>query len=114
MASGKTQVLGSGLKTSNVYAYTAKYDTLGFGEVAVTLAVVTSQSGVTYTVRGYPVLTDFPAYVKTVKGDTVMTSGASHYLVFSDPYEAIDVGYKSTQSNLSGSVTVLVTGKRRT
>ena len=54
-----------------------------------------------------------PAYKNTVKSDTAMVSGDIHYLPMSDPYDVVDVGVKSTATNYSGRITVIVTGKRR-
>jgi len=100
--------------------YTSKHDVRGYSEVALTIIAAQSQSGVTYTVRGYPASEGpaqsallAPAYTNTVKGDTAMVSGDIHYLTFSRPYDKIDVGGKSTASNISGRITVMMTGKRR-
>lgn len=112
MATGKTELLFSGQALSNAYVY-GKKETLGYGVVSIVVDAYGSTSGVTYVVRGYPSL-DAPAYSKIIKSDTAIVSGDVHYLVLSDPYEQIDVGVKSTGTNVSGRVTVVVTGKRRT
>jgi len=118
MSGGKSEVLLSSYATSNAYAYSSPFDVRGHGEVALTVIANLSQSGVTYTVRGYPVklgpsVLVAPGYSNTVKGDTAMVSGDVHYLLMSNPYDVIDVGVKSTAANISGRVTVMVTGKRR-
>lgn len=121
MAGGKTEILFSGQATTNSYVY-ERFNALGFGSIAIVVdgnatvqsGQTVSTSGISYTIRGYPALTTAPGYYKTIKGDTVIGSGDCHYNVLTDPYEQIDVGVKSTQSNLSGLVTVTVTGKRRT
>jgi ethanolamine utilization microcompartment shell protein EutL len=120
MSGGRSEVLWSSYVTGNAYAYTAKQDVKGFSEVALTIIANQSQSGVTYTVRGYPSSEGpalaallAPGYTNTIKADTAMVSGDIHYLVFSNPYDKIDVGGKNTASNYSGRVTVIATMKRR-
>jgi len=114
MAGGKAYVLTSGLSLTNSFVYTAKYNTLGFGSVAViveNVSVGDIGSGVQYTVRGYPVV-GMPLK-RSVASGSVLTSGSDVYLLLSDTYAEIDVGLKATQDNMSGIGTVYVTGKRR-
>jgi len=113
MGAGQTEVIFSGFALSNSYAY-RKFNTLGQGATAILVDAYGSVSGVTYTIRAYPNLDAAPAYVKTIKSDTTMASGDIHYLVTGNPYNQLDVGVKSAQSNRSGRVSVFVTGKRRT
>ena len=118
MGTGKSEVLLSSYATSNTYAYSATFDVRGYSDVAFTVIANQSQSGVTYTLRGYPARLGpstllAPAYKNTIKADTAMVSGDVHYLPMSNPYDEIDAGVKSTAANISGRVTVIVTGKRR-
>jgi len=111
MASGKTEVLTSGTGTTNSFVYTAKADVLGFGSVAVQLECLRLGSGVQYTIRGYPIAGINKT--RSITSGSILTSGAGVYAIFSDPYDQIDVGLKSVQSNRSGVVTVFLTRKRR-
>jgi len=113
MGAGQTEVIFSGFALSNGYAY-RKFNTLGQGATAILLDAYGSTSGVTYTIRAYPNIDTAPSYFKTLKGDTTMISGDVHYLVTGNPFNQLEVGVKSTESNRSGRVSVFVTGKRRT
>lgn len=120
MGTGKSEVILSSYATSNSYAYSPKQDIRGYSENAFTVIATQSQSGVTYTMRGYPASEGpaiaallAPTYQNTVLGDTAMVSGDIHYLTLGDPYDKVDFGVKSTASNYSGRVTVIWTGKRR-
>ena len=111
MGTGKTQIIASGQATSNSFVYTGKTNVLGFGKTGVLIECVRLGSGVEYTIRGYPI-GDFPKR-RSITSGTILVSGASAYKVFSDPYDQIDVGIKSVQSNYTGAVTIYTTGKRR-
>jgi hypothetical protein len=111
MVIGKTEVLSSGFGTSNSYAYTPKVTILGFHNNALLLDYLGPGSGIGYIVRGYP-LEGF-ARRKTLISGQILNSGDSAYMTLSDPYEQVDVGLVSVQSNNSGAVTVFTTGKRR-
>ena len=129
MATGKVEVLFSGVATSNSYQ-TKRFNVHGFGETLIYFRNLgTGGSGVTYTILGYPA-TDVPhpsnsgiqndlnsAYtdlVETYLGFTpVVESGKVGTFSLTDGYGAIDVGVKSAASNFSTTVTVIVSGKRR-
>lgn len=120
MAGGKSEILFSGYVTGNSYEY-RPFEVRGYAQTAIVVDVVTAQSnqGVTYTVRGYPnrlgpVASPAIGYKRTLKVGTALLSGDCHYLTVSDPYDTIDVGVKNTVSNISGVITVMANGKRRT
>jgi hypothetical protein len=129
MATGKIEVLFSGVATSNSYQ-TKRFNIHGFGESLVWIRNLgTGGSGVTYTVLGYPA-TDMPnvlnngilndlnsAYVDLVEtfvsSTPVVESGKTAILSVTDGYGAVDVGVKSAGTNFSTNVTVIISGKRR-
>jgi len=114
MALGKSYVLVSGLKLTNSFVYSAKYTTRNFPKVGITIenrSVGDEGSGVEYTVRAYPV--EGLPMVLSIASGSVLTSGSSKYLAFSNPYDQVDVGLSALQDNRSGIATVYVTGKRK-
>ena len=111
MGIGKTQVLISGCSMTSSFTWTAKFNTGGFRNTAVMIECLRLGSGVQYVIRGYPV--EGINKYRAISSGTILTSGASAYKTFSDPYEVIDVGLRNLVGNQSGVATVFVTGKRR-
>lgn len=109
--SGKAKILHSGFSTSNSYAYTAKRDTLNFNKTAILIEHLGGGSGIGFIVRGFPVA-GFNKSLTLTSGH-ILGSGDFAYITLSDPYEQIDVGLISVQTDVSGSATVYATGKRR-
>jgi len=110
MASGKTEVLFSGYKTTNSFEY-RKFTTLGFAKTSVVFEVLGLGSGIQYTIRGYPVANMTPCSLAsgeiTTSSIVLVTSGLDIAM------EEMDVGVKSLQDNYSGIITVYVARKRR-
>ena len=119
MGTGNSEFIISSYATSNSYAYSRRVNVRGYAEWSLTVIANQSQSGVTYIIRGYPAVEGSlstlvaPSYQNTLVSDTAMVSGDIHYLVCTRPIDEIQVGVKSTATNYSGRVSVILTGKRR-
>ncbi len=111
MPIGKSYVLTSGLTTTNAFAYSAKFNTLRFGESAVFMDCITGGSGVSYTLRAYPIQ-GLPLNTILTSG-TITGSGSTSYVEISGVYNEIDVGVQSLQSSYPCDISIMVTGKPR-
>ena len=126
MATGKIEVLFSGTATSNSYQ-TRRFTVHGFGENLVTIHNLgTGGSGVNVLLYGYPAV-DIPfgtglvdvnsSYVDLLDGfcdsTPVVNSGKVAIFTVTDGYGKVDVGVKSAGTNMSCTVTVTISGKRR-
>jgi len=115
MGAGKTDILFSGIATTNSYV-TKLENVLGFGETTLLVQNKgTGGSGVNVLVLGYPVydatvLTS--TYATLVNGD-VIESGKVALYHCSDAYEVLGVAVKSAGTNFSCNVTVTMSRKRR-
>lgn len=112
MAAGKTQVLFSGVGTTNTFQY-GSFNTLGYAKILVGVKCERLGSGIGYTVRGYPV--GKVAVAHSIASGSITTSGQLVVITsgLEAGWEKIDVGVVSLQSGRSGAVTVLVAGKPR-
>lgn len=117
MAGGKTFVLFSGQLTTNSYV-NRKFSTLGYGVTNIIVDAITETSGYTlsHQIRGYPA-TDgasaIPTYYIPLVSDATLRSGYFAQYTVTDAYDQMAVGIKNTTSNKSGSVTVMISRKRR-
>lgn len=114
MSGGKVEVVTSGAATTNSDVF-HKISVLGYGETQVYCQYLGGGSGVTVTILGYPSFETTPlgsSYVILVSGDSINSGQVNVYSV-TDAYEDLGIGYKSTQTNFSGRVTIVATRKRR-
>lgn len=115
MGAGKIEIVASGVATTNSYVFN-KVSVLGYGETLVFVQNNgTGGSGVTASVLGYPSYESVPfmsSYVILASGDTV-ESGKVYLYSTTDAFEGLGVGYKSSATDRSGRVTVIVSRKRR-
>ena len=108
----KSAVLMSGGLT-NSYANSQTFTVLGYAKTLITIKNMGGGSGITYQVQANPNIGDGLAPWLTLLSGTTLTSGSVVTHKITDPWYAIRVQAKNTQTDLSGSVIVWVNGDPR-
>jgi len=108
----KSAVIMSGGLT-NSYTNSQTFTVLGYAKTLITLKNMGGGSGITYQVQANPNINDTLAPWLTLLSGTTITSGTVVTHKVTDPWYAVRVQAKNTQSNWSGSVIVWVNGDPR-
>jgi len=93
---------------ANTYASSQKTTILGFAKTLITIRSMEGGSGATYRVQATPKQDDSLAPWVTIKSGTSINSGGVVTHKLTDPWDAIRIQAKNTQTNMSSSIIVWV------
>ena len=108
----KSQVLMSGGLT-NSYTNSQQFRVLGYAKALLTIRNMGGGSGITYRVRANPKTDDGLAPWVTLLSGTTTVSGDVYIHKVTDPWDAVRVEAKHTQTNESGMIWVVANGDPR-
>ena len=115
MGAGKTAVIASSYYTTNSFvSLNGKEEVIGYGQVGILLDNISGLGGtIAASVVAYPSQDFFPTESYYLTSGVLITSGQKVALNIDDAIHYVEVFAASNAANVTGSLTVVMTQKRR-